>query len=105
VPNMSLHRVILLDQCVLKDKRGAHAKINHTTNIKTSVFNVIRICSRFRAGLSERTLTRVLYVHFSSASSGQRGKRSFLHRLSTAIYAFELVSNVANSYLAYECQL
>jgi hypothetical protein len=47
-------------------------------------------------------LTRVLYEHFSDASSGQRAKRIFLHRLSTAtIYAFDKVSNVANSYLAY----
>jgi hypothetical protein len=47
-------------------------------------------------------LTRVLYVHFSGASSGQRSKRFFLHRLSAAtIYAFEQVSNVANLYLAY----
>jgi hypothetical protein len=47
-------------------------------------------------------LPRVLYGHFSGASSGQRAKRFFLHRLSTAtINAFEQVSNVANSYLAY----
>jgi hypothetical protein len=43
---------------ILNDKMGAHAKINLTTNnTKTSVFNVIRIYSPLRAGLSERTLT------------------------------------------------
>jgi hypothetical protein len=41
---------------ILNDKRGAQAKINPTTNTKTSVFNVIRICSPLRAGLSKRTL-------------------------------------------------
>jgi hypothetical protein len=47
-------------------------------------------------------LTHVSYGHFSGASSGQRSKRLFLRRLSTAtIYAFEQVSNVANWYLAY----
>jgi hypothetical protein len=60
-----------------------------------SLHRVILLDQRLR-------LTLVLYGHFSGATSGQRAKRFFLHRLSTAtIYAFEQVSNVANSYLAY----
>jgi hypothetical protein len=57
-----------------------------------SLHRVILLDQRLR-------LTRVLYGHFSGATSGERAKRFFLHRLSTAtIYAFEQVSNVANSY-------
>jgi hypothetical protein len=65
----------------------------HEQCAKYELHRVILLYQRLR-------LTRVLRGPFSGAACGQRAKRFFLHRLSTAtIYAFEQVSNVANSSL------